>query len=501
VSVLRMQAVRRARAGVAASVSHPIFWPAFVLLGIYVVSYVAFAGELIAFPFDLDQGEGYDAWSGWLINLGQLPYTGNAVFPYYSHGYPPVWSYVVSIPMAWTGPGVGPARAVSALATVGSTLLIGRAAYRESRSAWIGLLAAGLFLSSPYVFHTTPLARVNALMLLLDLLALSLFAEPTRRRAVLGAVVLALAVFTKPTAIDAVVAGLLFLLLVDVRLAALAGAVFGCVAGLGLLALQMASRGTYVANVVLSNSSVFDAGQLWTYAQNFVLLHAVVLLLALANLVQAVRVRRVTPWHIFAPVAALLALSTIGKTGAGESYFLSTIAAVSILAALEVDRLISSGPVRAGLTLALAGALLLQGLLFAHGPLSDALGWLPDRGLQANSLGHAPTAADRQAAGELAALVRATPGPVLAEDASYDVVAGKELVGTSPPSLRNLWEARLWDPAPLVADLRAHRYSMVILDAELYPPPVLDAIGQSYFEDRTLRVNGALYRVFRPGQG
>jgi hypothetical protein len=495
-----MQAVRRARAGVAASVTQPVFWPAFVLLGIYVVSYLAFASQLIAFPFDLDQGEGYDAWSGWLINLGHLPYTSNAVFPYYSHGYPPVWSYVVSIPMAWTGPGVGPARAVSALATLGATFLIGRAAFRETGSAWIGLLGAGLFLSSPYVFHTTPLARVNALMLLFELIALSLFAEPTRRRAALGGAVLALAVFTKPTAIDAVVAGLLFLVLVDVRLAVLAGAVFAVVAGLGLVALQAASGGTYVSNVILSNSSAFDAGQLWTYVQNFSLLHAVVLLLALANLVQAVRARRLTPWHIFAPVAALLALSTIGKTGAGESYFLSTIASISILAALEVDRLVRAGQVRSGLAFALAGALLLQGVLFAHGQLSDALGWLPDRGLQANSLGHAPTAADRQAASELAALVRATPGPVLAEDASFDVAAGKDLVGTSPPSLRNLWEARLWDAAPLVADLHAHRYSMVILDAELYPPPVLDAIGQSYFEERTVRVNGALYRVFLPGQ-
>jgi hypothetical protein len=499
VSVVRLQAARRARAGAAASLSHPIFWPALVLLGVYTLSYAAFAGQLIAFPFDLDQGEGYDAWSGWLINLGQLPYTNNALFPYYSHGYPPVWSYVVSIPMAWTGPGLAPARAVSVLATLGSALLIGRAAFRQGGTAWTGALAASVFLSSPYVFHSTPLARVNALMLLLDLAALSLFAQPTWRRVAIGAVVLALAVFTKPTAIDAVVAGLLFLLLVDVRRAALATAVFGTVAGVGLVALQVASGGTYVANVVLSNSSAFDAGQLWSYAQNFGVLHAVVLLLAAANLVHAVRARRLTPWHVFAPVAALLALATIGKTGAGESYFLGTIAAVSILAALEVERLVSGGQARPGLGVALAASLLLQGLLFAHGALSDALGWLPDRGLQASSLGHAPTPADRRAADELASQVQAAPGPVLAEDASFDVVAGKELVGTSPPSLRNLWEARLWDAAPLVADLHAHRYSMVILDAELYPPPVLDAIGQSYFLERTLRVNGALYRVFLPG--
>jgi hypothetical protein len=39
----------------------------------------------------------------------------------------------------------------------------------------------------------------------------------------------------------------------------------------------------------------------------------------------------------------------------------------------------------------------------------------------------------------------------------------------------------------------------VVLDAELYPEPVLAAIGQSYFLDRKVRVNGATYQVFLPG--
>src|ERR671932_608500 len=97
-------------------------WPTLVLLALYAAIYLQFALDLAAFPFDLDQGEGYDAWSAWLINLGQLPYSTNAEFPYYSSNYPPLWSYVVSIPMAWLGPGLGPARvvsSVSALATAG----------------------------------------------------------------------------------------------------------------------------------------------------------------------------------------------------------------------------------------------------------------------------------------------------------------------------------------------------------------------------------------------
>src|SRR5215469_1757015 len=98
-------------------------WPVLLLLIVYVVAYLQFVAQLAGFPFDLDQGEGYDAWSGWLINLGQLPYTSNADFPYYSSKYPPLWSYLVSIPMAWAGPGLTSARVVSAaaaLATAGA---------------------------------------------------------------------------------------------------------------------------------------------------------------------------------------------------------------------------------------------------------------------------------------------------------------------------------------------------------------------------------------------
>ena len=51
----------------------------------------------------------------------------------------------------------------------------------------------------------------------------------------------------------------------------------------------------------------------------------------------------------------------------------------------------------------------------------------------------------------------------------------------------------------MVSDLRAHKYAIVILDAELYPEPVLAAIGRYYFLDRTVRVNGATYHVFLPG--
>ena len=111
----RALASRRTMLGPRVLLARPMFWPALALLGVYGVSFVVFAVRLSLFPFDLDQGESYDAWSGWLINLGQLPYSSNLAFPYYSSNYPPLWSYLVSIPMAWLGPGLAGARIVSSL--------------------------------------------------------------------------------------------------------------------------------------------------------------------------------------------------------------------------------------------------------------------------------------------------------------------------------------------------------------------------------------------------
>ena len=477
--------------------ARPLFWPALALLAVYGLFFVLFALRLSAFPFDIDQGESYDAWSGWLLNIGQLPYTDNEQFPYYSHGYPPLWSYLVSIPMAWLGPSLGAARALSSLAALLAASLLGVTAWRLGGRAATGVLAATLFLASPYVFHTTPLARVNATMLLLALLALWALERPSPRRVVLGSLLLVAALFTKPTSVDAVAAGLGYVLLVRPRLALLGAAVVVGVGGVMAVALQAASGGTYWLNVLGGNSSAFDLEQLRDYVLNFGLLHAVLLGLAGAEIVARLRQRRLSPWVLYLPAAVLLALATVGKTGAGESYFLQTLAAASVLAALRLTSLIERA--RGWFEPALAAAFLAQAVLLAHGPLSDMAPWLPDRGPQSQFLGRAPSAQDVLAGQSIVDLVRRAPGPALAEDASFVIVAGKPLVGATPPSLRNLYHAGLWDPTPLVADLRAHRYAIVVLNAELYPEPVLAAIGQFYFQDRAIRMNGSTYRVFLPG--
>jgi len=474
---------------------HPALWPCLLLLAAYAVTYVVFARDLIQFPFDWDQGEGYDAWSAYLVDQGQLPYTSNAAYPYYSSNYPPVWSYLVSIAMAWTGPGLGAARLVSSLAAVLATAVIGYAAWRRSRS-WIApVLAAGFFLASPYVFHSTPLSRVNGTTLLFAALAVTLVELPTRRRVVWGSAFLLAALFTKQTSADAAAACLLYLLLVVPRRGLAALLAIG-VAGLaGLLALNLATDGAFWLNNVSGNANPFVLGQLTAYLSNFGELHAVLLLLAGWEVVAALRARAWSSW-VFYWLIALVASLGVGKTGAGESYFLGAIAATCVLASARVASLASR--VSRGAAIALGAALLLQAVVLAHGPWADLAGWLPDRGVQGGLIGRSPSPEDYAAGQQIVAMLRKTDKPVLSEDPSFAVEAGKPVIANAT-HLRNLYDAGLWNPDPLVADVESHRFGAVVLNAERYPEPVLRAIGASYYLARVVEMNGFSYKVFLPG--
>ena len=316
-------------------------WPTLLLLVVYALAYAQFALQLAAFPFDLDQGEGYDAWSGWLINLGQLPYTDNAAFPYYSSNYPPLWSYLVSIPMAWLGPGLAAARLVSTVSAVAAAGVLAVAAQRLSGRSLAGVLAAGFFLASPYVFHTTPLARVNGLALLAAVAGLTLLETPTRRRVVLGSLLLVAALFAKPTAVDAVLAGVLAVLLRRPRLGLLGAAIVTAAGTLGVGLLMLLTHGAFWLNVVVGNANPFDIGQLAAYLANFSLLHCVLLAMAAAEGVWMLRRRCWSPWGLYA-LASSVATLGVAKWGAGESYFLGAIASSSVLSAVWLARFLDS---------------------------------------------------------------------------------------------------------------------------------------------------------------
>jgi len=232
-----------------------VFWAALLLLAVYAFLYLRFAYRLISFPLGWDQGEGSDAWSAWLIAQGQLPYSHNDQFPYFSINYPPLWSALVALPMTLVGPSLAPARVFSTLVTVLDALLIGAAVWRYAgvaTAARVRLLAAlfagAFFLASPYVFHTTPLSRLNSTLTLFGLIALSLVERPTGPRVVLATVSMIAAAFTKPTGLFTAAACLGWLLMARPRLGLLAIVGFGTAALAALAGLQVATGGALWLN-------------------------------------------------------------------------------------------------------------------------------------------------------------------------------------------------------------------------------------------------------------
>src|SRR5581483_3207998 len=117
---------------IAASRARWVLWPTLAVLALYALIYGVFAEQLIAYPYELDQGEGYDVWSAWLLRQGQLPYSDNEVFPYFSSNYPPVWSMLAAAVTTVTGPTLAAGRVVSAVAGLACALVVGVAAARRA---------------------------------------------------------------------------------------------------------------------------------------------------------------------------------------------------------------------------------------------------------------------------------------------------------------------------------------------------------------------------------
>ena len=84
----------------------------------YLIVYVIYAVQLFRFPFDYDQGEGFELMDTILFSRGEWPYRANDAYPFYASNYPPLF-HVVVVPLVWLfGPHYWTGRLVSFLGTL-----------------------------------------------------------------------------------------------------------------------------------------------------------------------------------------------------------------------------------------------------------------------------------------------------------------------------------------------------------------------------------------------
>jgi hypothetical protein len=498
----------------------------------YLVVYFVYAVDLFRWPFDYDQGEGFELYDAILYSQGEWPYRDNAVYPFYASNYPPLFHLLIIPLLPILGPRVVAGRLVSFVATLVTAGTISVVVRRKIGGWHIPLISGLAFLASNYVYQVGPLCRMHMTMVMFETLAIAFIAEfdhpqHGRRNLILGLLMLLCAGYTKQMAVFTVAAALSYVFLRDIKKAIVAAAALAVVAGGIFWLLNVATEGQWWVNIIQANVNEFDYHQtLFLFGQWF-RLHTLFVILAAGYLVYELfwdRLSAYSLWFFFALGAGALS----GKWGAGFGYFTTAIAAACLASGLALGRLWNgycrseivgrrTQSLRTSLSLLIPLLYLLQAPRTLHlptsgpvlGPLARLFG-VADSLIQGDcttfqyhdamgytQLGHLLTPDDYAAGEEILNYVRTADGPVFSEEAMLSLLAGEPVV-TNPTQLLNLYNNGLLDTTDIVERINRQEFGMVVFRAQFYPPPILEAIGQNYQPVEHLCMNGFYYHILWP---
>ena len=472
--------------------------------------YLLYAANLIPFPFDYDQGEGFELHDTVLFSQGQLPYRDVEAFPFYASNYPPLY-HMLAAPFVWIfGPAYWYGRLLSFLASLISAIAIAFAVYRDGkRHVWIALLSGLAFLASNFVYHIGPLFRQHTLMVTFETLAIVILARafPARRRrgTAIALLLLICAGYTKQLAAITALAAFAWMFLRHPARAVSWLVGFAAIGAAIFLAFQVASDGHWWTHTIVANVNRFDPWQSFGLFALWFKLHGFLLIPAAALLIYETYIERLSLYSLWFLSTALLGGIASGTWGAGDSYFTTSIVAICILSGIAFSRALDetqsfrNGKRQLQLLVPLLIPLLYLGYARAtlkmptdghFAPLAEALDIEPnvreeffdsatfDVPGYAN-IGYFINEVDIAAGHRIITAIEETELPILSEEAGFSIAAGREVI-TNPTQLRNLHLAGAFEGEQLIDMIDDRAFGLVILRAQFYPPPVLEALGRSY---------------------
>ena len=398
------------------------------------------------YPYGLDYGEGV------VLDGVRATLEGRTLYPpldetfYAVSIYMPLYVWVCAA-VAWlTAPTFLVGRIVSLALTLVCAGLVYALARREGASRWWSAMGAGLFLTSIPVVAWGAYMRVDMMGLAFSLgglLVLSSGASP-----LWAGLLFSLAILSKQSMLAALFGASLFL------------AARRRWRELGLLLLAtivpvaavcawqvVATEGWFLFHTVKANGVRYSVSWASRYLGEGLVPHTALAVLALAGWWAAGcpgsprRPSLLTGYLIGACGAALM----VGKVGAVVNYFLDYVAALSILAAIGISRVVGEGELRSLYREAFVAA----ALLIHFGAVTR----MPDIAEYVETL---------PAMRRVTSLLAESRGPVLSDDPSVVAGAGQRLV-LEPFQATQMDLSGIWSAGPLVARLRQGDFPLIVL--------------------------------------
>lgn len=518
---------------------------ALIILLFYAVVYTLYAINLIQFPFDYDQGEGFELVDAIMFSEGEFPYADLETYPFYGSIYPPVY-HIILVPFVWVfGPQYWYGRLVSFLGTLITAGAISYAVNREGKNRTVAILAGLAFLASNIVYHVGPLFRQHMLMVMFEVLAIVILANVNeieitrkrRRQIALGLGLLILGGYTKQLAAFTAIAALAFLFIRNPRRGIVWGIGFGII-GAGIFTLlTIATDGHWWTQTVTANVKDFSPDQAIGLLKLWFKLHIWLLIPAGLYILYELYFSRISIYTIWFIVTTLLSAMSAGTWGAGDSYYATSIASLCVLSGIFLAKMVTGNwtfyesiykrliidPLQkiphqlASLTVIIVpmfyiayGATVLhmptEGTVFEE--IADVLDIQPNAlnafydsaGRTTNTyanIGHFTTQADIDAGHYIVSLIEESGEQALSEEAAFSLRSNQDVV-TNPVVLMILSWVDAFDSTELVGMLNEQAFSLVILRAQFYPVEVNQAITANYEQTETVYMNGFDYIIKRP---
>jgi len=440
----------------------------------------------IAFPYDLNYGEGYVLFDAVRFSRGEPVYVDLQQFPMVRSPYPPLFPVLWSAVIPFTGPAFWPGRALSVVSALGLAVVVALNAWRVRCGLWPSVVAVGLLAASPFVYQWAGYARVDMLALLLATAGVVVAQWSRGRRGVIAAACLCgLAVWTKQTTLTATLAVGLALTLRSWRTGALFGLLIVAPSLVVYLWLNAATHGEFTRHVLAGNASnpVLPL-RATIYVGTFVALHLPAVAAGIWWLRRALG-RTPSPIAVYLPIALFAALSA-GNGGSSVNYLIEPVLALALATPFAWRALPAPAAVLGPMLAAT------QLVLLVHWPNTFGTAYLGDA-----ALGRTPTPVDAAIGARLDEIVRAEAGAVIAEPAGFAVRNGLP-VYVQPIDLRAEQLQGRWRSEPLTDALSTGRFSVVITAYNFFPAEAEQAIAQHFALVETLASpDGLTFQVFR----